>query len=116
MGPEYWANRLQDWRVVNGRLECVTSGVDRNVHLLTHQLTGNNGRFTMAVRTGRLGGPDATGANGWVGFRIGILGPWQDYRDSVRRHGGVQIGVRTDGTVFVGKAGPGIAIGKVEIA
>ena len=35
VGPEYWSNRLQDWRIKDGRLECVTSGGDRNVHLLT---------------------------------------------------------------------------------
>ena len=23
IGPDYWANRLQDWRLVDGRLECV---------------------------------------------------------------------------------------------
>lgn len=23
VGPEYYANRLQDWRVRNGRLECI---------------------------------------------------------------------------------------------
>ena len=38
IGPEYWANRLQDWRISAGRLECVRSGQDRNVHLLTRQL------------------------------------------------------------------------------
>src|SRR5437660_4438424 len=26
LGPEYWANRLQDWRVANGRIECVAAG------------------------------------------------------------------------------------------
>ena len=23
IGPEYWANRLHDWRIQDGRLECV---------------------------------------------------------------------------------------------
>ncbi len=39
IGPEYWANPLQDWQLNNGRIECVQSGGDRNVFLLTHELT-----------------------------------------------------------------------------
>jgi len=30
LGPEYWSNPLQDWRVAGGRIECVRSGADRN--------------------------------------------------------------------------------------
>ncbi|MCX6561948.1 MAG: hypothetical protein NTZ26_15745, partial [Candidatus Aminicenantes bacterium] len=42
-GPEYWANRLQDWRVKNGRLECLPSLADRNVHLLTRRVGSGQG-------------------------------------------------------------------------
>ncbi|MBL7083206.1 MAG: hypothetical protein ISS41_06200, partial [Candidatus Aminicenantes bacterium] len=40
VGPEYWANRLQDWQVANGRLECVEGSSRkpmRTVHLLTRK-------------------------------------------------------------------------------
>ena len=33
IGPEYWANPLQDWQLKAGRIECVASGGDRNVFL-----------------------------------------------------------------------------------
>src|SRR5688572_28826576 len=25
LGPEYWANPLQDWRIANGRIECTNA-------------------------------------------------------------------------------------------
>ena len=39
VGAEYWANRLQDWRVRDGRLECVSDLPMRTVHLLTRRLS-----------------------------------------------------------------------------
>ena len=99
-GPQFWSNRLQDWRVAGGRLECVTSGANRNVHLLTHQLGQQRGTLAMSVRLGRLT-PGKMGG-GWAGFRIGIIGPWKDYRDSVRRNTGINAGVTTTGHLFIG--------------
>lgn len=54
IGSEYWANPLQDWQLKNGRLECVVSGGDRNVFLLTHKLKDKTGPFEMSVRFGQM--------------------------------------------------------------
>jgi len=102
-GPQYWTNRLQDWRVASGRLECVTSGANRNCHLLTHQLGAGKGDVAMSVRTGSLG--EGRPGPGWLGFRIGAKGQWNDYRDSCRRGRGLDCGLTTDGTLFIGKPG-----------
>src|SRR5688572_3805866 len=56
IGPECWANRLQDWRVRAGRIECVQGAAIwpyRTLHLLTRRLGPGRGEFTVAVRTGR---------------------------------------------------------------
>jgi hypothetical protein len=53
-GPEYWANPLQDWRVKDGRLECIAAGGDRNVYLLTRELSPARGDLRMSVKLGRL--------------------------------------------------------------
>ena len=40
-GPDFWANRLQDWQVADGRLECTESNPEkpmRTVHLLSQSL------------------------------------------------------------------------------
>ena len=44
LGERFWANPMEDWRVVDGAAEVQTSGGDRNVHLITHRLTGERGR------------------------------------------------------------------------
>lgn len=102
IGPEYWANPLQDWRVARGRLECVVSGANRNVNLLTHQLGKQPAAFSMSVRLGAL----ETGAKpmepGWAGFRIGISGPVDDYRYAAIHGRGMNAGVTTNGHAFIG--------------
>jgi len=70
-GPEYWANRLQDWRVRDGRLECVGGGPLRTVHLLTRRLGAGGGEFEARVELGRLGRAAADSAAGGAGFLIG---------------------------------------------
>ncbi len=102
VGPEYWSNRLQDWRVTGGRLECATSGADRNVHLLTRRLGEGKGDLKMSVRLGAIEPAAARKSGGWAGFRIGAVGYWKDYRDSARRGKGIDAGLTTDGKLFIG--------------
>ena len=56
IGPDYWANPMEDWKLANGRIECVRTGPNRNVQLLTHQLGKQAGEFTMSVLIGRADG------------------------------------------------------------
>ena len=35
LGESFWANPMEDWRIVNGAAECQTSGGNRNLHLPT---------------------------------------------------------------------------------
>ena len=48
LGPQYWANPLEDWRLIDGRIECRVSGADRNVFWLTRELSSKGGDFTIA--------------------------------------------------------------------
>src|SRR5689334_16705695 len=77
LGPEYWANPLQDWRIAGGRIECINAASNRNVHLLTRQL-GEQGDLEMRVKIGRVGGGAIGAGKGSAGFRIGIMGPLRD--------------------------------------
>jgi hypothetical protein len=103
VGPEYWSNPLQDWRVRSGRLECFVAGGDRNVYLLTRDVEEGAGTLETAVRLGRL--EDDTGelGDGFVGFRVGIRGALGDYRDSAVRGYGLNAGIASDGRLFIGK-------------
>jgi phosphodiesterase/alkaline phosphatase D-like protein len=110
LGPEYWANPHQDWRVAGGRIECINAAPDRNVHVLTCQLANRPGNLEMSVRVGRVGGGPLAG-RGSFGFRIGILGSLKDYPDlhDYRNNlwpaaeAGLNAGVTADGGLFVGR-------------
>ncbi len=100
IGEEFWANPMEDWRVEDGRLICDSRGGDRNVHLLTYDLTGV-GSFAMSVRCGAVD-PQAPLGDGWVGFKLGATGRFHDYRDSAVRGEGLHVGVTTDRRIFIG--------------
>jgi len=104
IGPEYWSNPLQDWRIYNGKLECIAAASNRNVHLLTHQLSPSKGGFQMSVNIKLL---DKT-AKGRIGFKIGARGNFNDYRNSVFTGTsgptikGLDVGVTTKNELFIG--------------
>lgn len=78
-GSDFWANRLQDWGVVEGRLECVDGGRPfRTLHLLTHQIGGNKGGFEVRVVMGVAG--TAWRSDAMAGFLIGAGEGKLDYR------------------------------------
>jgi phosphodiesterase/alkaline phosphatase D-like protein len=106
LGRDYWANPLQDWRVRDGRIECWVAGGDRNVYLLTHELSAQPGTLRMSVTFGRL---DAAAAEGFAGFRFGIHGMFDDYRDSAVHGVGINCGLTADGKLFIGDPALGVA-------
>lgn len=103
LGPEYWANPQQDWRIAGGRIECVNAAPDRNVHLLTRQLGGKPGDLHLSVRVGRVGSGRWGQGKGSAGFRIGIQGPLREYRNSLVFGTGLDAGVTGEGGLFIGE-------------
>lgn len=108
VGPEYWANRLQDWRINQNRIECVDKRPEnpmRTLHLLTHRLGANAADFTVSVRLGLID-TDAVAADAAAGFLIGAGGAGMDYRAAALIHhqpgsgGGVFAGCDAKGQVF----------------
>lgn len=89
IGSRFWANRLQDWRARNGRIECLAADRTlpyRTLHLLAHRLTSQGGAWEMRVETGPMSEgalPRAAAA----GFLIGAGGEEMDYRAAALIHG-----------------------------
>jgi len=83
-------------------MECHTGGEDRNVFLLTHELSPRMERFETRVKMGAMetGGPRPH--PGYAGFRIGMRGPFHDYRDTAIYGIGLDVGVNTEGRLFIG--------------
>ena len=102
VGRDYWANPLQDWRLRNGLLECHVAGGDRNVFLLTREIDARSGDLDVSVTLGRLAGDTGPLGEGFVGFRVGIRGAFDDYRDSAVRGAGLNAGITGDGRLFIG--------------
>ncbi|MBN1420166.1 MAG: alkaline phosphatase D family protein [Planctomycetes bacterium] len=110
IGRQFWANRLQDWRLAGGRLECVADEFRlpmRTVHLLTERLADRPGEFWTAVVMEMLdpGGEVATDAA--AGFLIGAGGAAMDYRSAMMVHdvpgpgGGIFAGIDALGRCFI---------------
>ncbi len=108
LGEQYWANRLHDWRLVDGHLECVVDRVApmRTVHLLTARLGDQAGGFEMSVHTGRAGSEGDPGDSA-TGFLVGVGHGDMDYRSAAivqqwpGKGAGLFAGISPNGKVFI---------------
>ncbi len=108
VGPEYFANRLADWRISEGRLECVEANQRfplRTIFLLTRSLKSGNGAFSMSVRSGAIEAGRSPSTGSFTGFLIGGGGDHVDYRLTAWTHhkpaedGGLLAVINGSGTV-----------------
>ncbi|UUO06608.1 alkaline phosphatase D family protein [Blastopirellula sp. J2-11] len=100
LGEEYWANPMEDWRIVDGAAECQTTGGDRNVQLLTHQLTNAQGALMMSVKLRQV---EINKADGGAGFRIGVRSDINEHRSNCFAKNGIDAGVAA-GELILGSA------------
>ncbi|MDY7396048.1 alkaline phosphatase D family protein [Aureibaculum sp. 2210JD6-5] len=103
IGPEYWSNPMQDWQIENGELKCLVSKANRNVHILTKKLDTVKGNFKMSVELKVLNISDSVKNNDWVGFSIGSKGEFNDFRDNAIFGKGLNLGITTNGNLFIDK-------------
>ncbi len=90
---------MQDWRLTEGRLECIKAAPERQVHLLMHTLGEGDGDFSMMVFVSRSKG-DFGGAPGSAGFRVGIKSPLADWRHALLFGRGLDAGISGAGKLF----------------
>ena len=101
-GPAYWGNRLQDWYVRDGAVTCMVSAENRSLHCLTHRLKPDPEAFELEVTVELLNAdPPQPGAR-YVGFRVGSKGPFDDYRSAAVFGEGLDVGLTTEGRLFIG--------------
>ena len=124
IGPEYWANPLQDWQISGGRLEAAVGGPNRNVFLLTHELIDRAGDLKMSVRLGRMDDGRTKLDMGLVGFSLGVQGPLGEYRNDALYGRGLPAGINTQGELVLGPAkakkpisspGPAAILDQIEL-
>ncbi|MFO0904157.1 MAG: alkaline phosphatase D family protein [Pirellulales bacterium] len=109
VGPQFWANRLQDWQVKDGRVECLEASPQRpmrTLQLLDASLGEAPGELVMSVRTGVLQRGSRRSADTWTGFLLGAGGAAIDYRLTALVHhrsaedGGLLVAVDGTGRVI----------------
>jgi len=109
VGKNFWANRLQDWRVQSGKLICVEKREIkpmRTVHLLTARLGSQKGDLKMSVKTGLINSKSEIAADSACGFLVGA-GRLLDYRAASLIHhspgpgGGLFCGLNGKGELFI---------------
>ena len=108
IGQDWWANRLQDWAVQDGRLVCLMAGPKkpiRTAHWISRSLAPADGPVELSVdvepgEPGAVSPPEA-----FAGFLVGTGGEHVDYRLSALAHhipapdGGLLAVVDGDGRV-----------------
>lgn len=104
-GPECWGNRLQDWRIRNGKLECIIEGTHRTLHCLTAQLGAHPQAFETSVTVTFPEKIKSTTAQRYAGFRLGAkaVDRNDDYRCAAVFGEGLDAGITVDGRLFIGK-------------
>lgn len=79
LGESYWANRLQDWRLHDGKIECLCGQADfevRTFSLLTRSLGNSHQAGRIRAKVGML----EPGKEGYCGFLLGVGSGELDYR------------------------------------
>lgn len=107
VGKNFWANRLHDWEVTNGRLQTRApqqSRLRRTVHRISSIVTSRPANFSLQVETGTIG--NISTESSYQGFLLGA-GFRLDHRAASLIHnrhgknGGIIAGVDHNGHAFI---------------
>ena len=105
VGPDLWANRLQDWAIKEGKLECQSTMPMRTVHLMTRSISDKKGNINSSVNIFLTGGENP-GNEAAAGILVGA-GGGLDYRaaslvfHSWGESAGIFIGLDGKGNLFI---------------
>ena len=99
IGRDFWAIPMEDWRIRDGRMECIGERNNMRVNLLTHVLSEKEGTVFISVRMGLLEPGRTVGS---AGLRIGIVDAEDgDARAACYFGKGLNAGISTDDRLFI---------------
>ncbi|MDD8020901.1 MAG: hypothetical protein PHU81_06935 [Acidobacteriota bacterium] len=101
-GPDFFASNFEDWQVKTGRLQCLTPALNRYVYFLTGEMEGLAGGFQASFKAKINSSVSRPRLKNYIGLRVGIKGKDGDYRQSAVAGGGLDLGLTTDGLLFIG--------------
>ena len=100
LGENFWANPMENWKVVDGAAECQTMEAGRNVHLITHQLEQSDKPFSMSVQVSQV---ETKQVDAGVGFRVGVKSDLNEFRSNSFAGSGLNAGLANGQLVLAGK-------------
>ncbi|MCF6268963.1 MAG: alkaline phosphatase D family protein [Melioribacteraceae bacterium] len=107
VGSEFWSNRLQDWKIQNGQLECVANNpklLMRTTHLINFRLANISGNFLGKVDMGTLQSPQNNdAASGFLigaGAKLDVLGA-SLIQQNIGPGAGLFAGISSSGNLFI---------------
>ena len=86
VGPDIWANRVQDWQVEDGRLVCNATSRRlpmRTAHCITREIAPGSASFHVSVRLGLVA---ENNNSGWSGIIFGVGQGDLDHRRAAMVH------------------------------
>lgn len=103
IGPDFYAHRLEDWRLSRGRIECLVGASNRYLYLLTGGVAGGSGdlEVTMIVSVPEL--PERPRARNYLGLRLGVKSKSGDFREAALSAQGLEAGLTSEGLLFIGE-------------
>ncbi|EWH10734.1 twin-arginine translocation pathway signal protein [Catenovulum agarivorans DS-2] len=99
IGGEYWANPMENWCIKNGAAECVSTGGNRSIHSLVHQITDVTASFKTSVIVEKYHQGELDGG---AGLRIGAKSDINEYKSNCFVQQGIDAGI-IDGQLVLGK-------------
>ncbi|MGQ9800547.1 MAG: hypothetical protein ACUVRL_02615 [Candidatus Saccharicenans sp.] len=103
VGPDFYAHRLEDWRLNRGEIECLSPAANRYLCLLTGEAAGDSGVLQVVLHVSVPKLPSRPRARNYVGLRLGLKSPAGDYREAALGSQGLEIGLTTEGLLFIGE-------------
>lgn len=100
LGADYWTVPLEDWKVEDGRIECVGTLTNSRVNFLTYLLDGS-GSLNISFRFGIA---EEGALSGKTGIRLAMTDETDNSYKSVCYNGkGIEAGIDTEGQLFIDK-------------
>ena len=98
LGGQVWANPMENWEIKYGAAECSSTGADRNIQLLTHQITNKKKNFQISVTISQV---EVTKRDLGAGFKIGVKSELNEHRSNAFAKNGIKAGI-VDGSLLLG--------------
>ena len=101
IGEDFWGVPLEDWKLMNGRIECSSQLQNATVSLLPYVLDEKKEDFTFSVDMGLI---EKGANNGSSGIIMGVEAlEEKDIRSAIYFGSGIEMGVNLAGFAFLGQ-------------